>query len=392
MEEEKRVKTAFLRHHGRKYPKITIVFEDSSEKSITIRADLKTAQTILFKIKREIALGKFDINYYLDDQKDGITLLILQNKFLEHREKLVHIGQISLATYEHDKLSLSVLLKHIDPNTSIRSLDRDSVINFLVLLKDSKTQRGGTLKPGAINSYLRNIKTAFNWAVREKLIRENPWKEVSRLPDPTSGTFRYLDEETIEKIRQYLAEKPEWQLDVFNLSLWTGARRGEIFNLTKQNLFVDLIKGENVPFARLTGKGNRSRNMPLCAEACELLNRRAMYLDDPDQQFEIMDRSKVPSQDPDIVISRLKQGFIFWEITDIHSITKAFGRARRALGLSYFNAHSLRHSFATYCLKDDIPITTVKEFLGHRDISTTMIYAKTDEEVKAKDIKKMKAR
>jgi len=232
----------------------------------------------------------------------------------------------------------------------------------------------------------------FNWAVREKLIYENPWKEVSRLPDPASGTFRYLEEDIIEKIREYLADKPEWQLDVFNLSLWTGARRGELFDLTKQNLFVDIIKGEKVPFARFTGKGNKSRNMPLCAEACQLLDRRVKYLNDPEKQFEIIDRSKVPSQDPDIVISRLKQGYIFWEITEIHSITKAFGRARRALGLPYFNAHSLRHSFATYCLKDDIPITTVKEFLGHRDIGTTMIYAKTDEEVKAKDIKKMKAR
>jgi integrase/recombinase XerD len=215
---------------------------------------------------------------------------------------------------------------------------------------------------------------------------------VSRLPDPTSGTFRFLDEETIEKIRGYLVDKPEWQLDVFNLSLWTGARRGEVFNLTKQNLFVDLIKDENVPFARFTGKGNKSRNMPLCAEACQLLDRRVRYLVDAEKQFEIMDRSKIFSQDHALVQSRLKQGYIFWEITDIHSITKAFGRARRALKLPYFNAHSLRHSFATYCLKDDIPITTVKEFLGHRDIGTTMIYAKTDEEVKAKDIKKMKAR
>ena len=132
--------------------------------------------------------------------------------------------------------------------------------------------------------------------------------------------------------------------------------------------------------------------MPLCAEACILLDRRIRYLDDPDKQFEIMDRSKVPSKDQRLVISRLKQGFIFWEITEIHSITKAFGRARRALDIGYFNAHSLRHSFATYCIKDNIPITTVKEFLGHRDISTTMIYAKTDEEVKAKDIKRMKAR
>ncbi len=390
--EEKKAKSAVIRYKGRKYPQIAIVFQDNSERAITVRADIKTAEKILFKIKREIALGRFDINRYLDDQKDGLTLLDLQNKFLEHREKLVHIGQISIATFEHDKLAIGVLLRCIDPNLQIKNLDRDSAINFLVKLKDSMTQKGNAFKPGAINSYLRNIKTAFNWAVREKLIYENPWKEVSRLPDPASGTFRYLEEDIIEKIREYLADKPEWQLDVFNLSLWTGARRGELFDLTKQNLFVDIIKGEKVPFARFTGKGNKSRNMPLCAEACQLLDRRVKYLNDPEKQFEIIDRSKVPSQDPDIVISRLKQGYIFWEITEIHSITKAFGRARRALGLPYFNAHSLRHSFATYCLKDDIPITTVKEFLGHRDIGTTMIYAKTDEEVKAKDIKKMKAR
>jgi len=390
--EEKKALNAVLRHRGRKYPYITIIYADRSSKSLTIRADLKTAQTILYKIKREIALGKFDIRNYVEAQKEGITLMELQNRFLEYREKLVHIGQISIDTYEHDKLSLRVLLRHIDPDLQIDALDRDSAINFLVLLKDSMTQNGKTFKPGAINSYLRNIKTAFNWAVSEKLIDDNPWKGVSRLPDPMAGTIRYLEEETIEKIRQYLSEKPEWQLDVFNLSLWTGARRGELFNLTKQDLFVDLIKDEKVPFARLTGKGKKSRNMPLCAEACLLLNRRVKYLSDDEKQFELMDRSKVPSQDRRIVISRLKQGYIFWEITEIHSISRAFGRAQRALGLAYFNAHSLRHSFATYCLKDDIPITTVKEFLGHRDIATTMIYAKTDEEVKAKDIKKMKAR
>jgi hypothetical protein len=46
-------------------------------------------------------------------------MIDLQSKFLEHREKLVHIGQISIATYEHDKLSLSVLLKDVDPDLPI---------------------------------------------------------------------------------------------------------------------------------------------------------------------------------------------------------------------------------------------------------------------------------
>jgi site-specific recombinase XerD len=36
--------------------------------------------------------------------------------------------------------------------------------------------------------------------------------------------------------------------------------------------------------------------------------------------------------------------------------------------------HVLRHSFAVYCLSQGVPITVVRSWLGHRNITSTLVY------------------
>jgi integrase/recombinase XerC len=140
-----------------------------------------------------------------------------------------------------------------------------------------------------------------------------------------------------------------------------GLRIGEALGLTKS--MVEGLLTASQDTLNVTGKGNKTRLVPLLPQALEALTayRDAcpyMAALGPRDAFFVGARGG--PLDPAIVQKRVR---------DI----------RRALGLAdSVTPHALRHSFATHLLGAGGDLRTIQELLGHASLSTTQRYTDVD--------------
>ena len=124
--------------------------------------------------------------------------------------------------------------------------------------------------------------------------------------------------------------------------------------------------------AALTGKGGKSRHVPLGDNTAGLLNA---YLTEH--------RLNRPGHDDDAVFvnqhrSKLSRGGIAWIIRKYQAMT-----GDPALANADLSPHVLRHSHGNAPVYEaGIPLPYIRDILGHVDLSTTEIYARASTEAK----------
>jgi len=162
---------------------------------------------------------------------------------------------------------------------------------------------------------------------------------------------------------------PDHYRDLTMLTLMydTGARVSEIVALRACD-----VKLNDFPSITLTGKGDKTRNVPVMARTAEMLERYIATLGLNDWQL----------REP-LFRNHMQQKLTRNGVTYILSKYADQVRKKHPILLpDKVSPHMLRHSKAMHMVQSGVNIIYIRDFLGHSSIKATEIYARADGEMK----------
>ena len=222
---------------------------------------------------------------------------------------------------------------------SIEALDEHDVRNYVLHLMDS------SLSKRSINTYQAAIRFFFGVTLNRSMnyLQMPRIKEDQTLPE-------ILSREEMARLLERCENSKHRAM--FALAYGSGLRVSEICALRVQD-----IDSKQMRIFIRGSKGNKDRYT--------ILSRQCLgFLRDYWRNFR-------PNHPDGLLFPGCKN---VSHITD-RAINQALKKWLTAAGISKnISMHSLRHGFATHLLEDGVDIFTIKELLGHRSISSTVVY------------------
>ena len=275
----------------------------------------------------------------------------------------------TIARYERDIARIKQGLGHI----RLDDLKAGHISAFAAALQeDGVKQGGGKLAPSSVDTILRTLSSALGKAVRWGYMDSNPCQYADG-PGATSEEAAYLDEPDARRMLALLADEPiKWRA-LITFDLLSGLRRGELLGLQWgdidfDNHLVHIQRTWNYTSAMGcymgTPKSARSkRPLHLSTSVFVTLLEYKRWQDD--QRKALGDAWKGDPNDNRVFTT--DEGAPIFPT----SPTWWLSRFTQRTGLPPVSIHSLRHTFASLMIADDVPIVEVASQLGHAKASTT---------------------
>jgi len=237
----------------------------------------------------------------------------------------------------------SVIRRFIRPKLGpipIGEVTRADVVAFHHGLRETPYQAN---RAAAMLSKLFNL--AEDWGLRQP--GSNPARRIKKFREEEKK--RYLSDAEQIRLGEVLAEALEdgtetvYVVSALLLLIYTGCRLSEILTLR-----WDYVTSHHL---ELPDSKTGRRRIPLPREAYDIL----------------MELPRQPGN-PYVILGESDDG-------PLNNLQKPWRRIRKTAGLEDVRIHDLRHTYASVAMKDGVDPFTLKEIMGHKNLTTTLRYA-----------------
>jgi len=242
--------------------------------------------------------------------------------------------------------------KRFSPQLQCNQITEEVILAY----KEYMRQLGNS--ENTISKSLACLKTLINKARSAGLMTNNPFAKI-RIRKIHS-TRRYLDclelkilDSAFRKHHSRLSVSEYDAVLAFLFSCYTGLRYSDLKSLT----------ASEIQNQRIRKKMHKTGDF--------------VYIPMPEQAIMLLE-----------LASHDRKDYVL-KITENSFFNRNLRSGAKKLGFSkHIHCHIARHTFATTCLTLGIPLEVTSKLLGHRDVATTMIYAKYVDKVLDSEMEK----
>lgn len=270
--------------------------------------------------------------------KQYIKYISSEKQFSEHTTK----------AYSNDLAAFNLYLKEEFEIENTEQAITDMIRSWVVYLMEN----GDSAR--TINRRISTLRSYYKYLIANSIIEYNPVTQIKSIKKPEQIT-KFLEKEKLNNLinEDTIAEdfKETRNKLVIDLLYSTGMRLNELLTLDQHSV------NESLKVIKVIGKRNKERLIPLSDKLLETINNyieiKHKVFDQPHSSLIVSDKGKKAY--PKLI----------YRITN--SALSKITKGKRS-------PHILRHSFATHMLNNGADLNTIKELLGHANLSATQVY------------------
>jgi integrase len=259
----------------------------------------------------------------------------------------------------------------------------------LIALQNTMVEMGWTRN--GINKQIGRIKQFFKWAVSRELIPASVHHAIATVRCLAPGRSAAEENKPVRPAPQAnidaaLPLMPSPVRAMVKLQLFTGARPGELTTLRMADLDMSGKVWRYKPTQHKTLHHGHDRVILFGPHAQAVLKDflttdTTAYLFSPAAAMAERRAKATAARTTPLSCGnrpgtnrKQKPKRLPGNVYDVTAYNRAIRRACDAAGVQYFHAHQLRHNSAT-SLREEFGVEAAKTILGHRTLSTTLLYA-----------------